>query len=246
MTKIACYCRVSTDEQHLARQVRSTLSYARDRLDADTGAGDDAVIVDYIENEQTPDTPVEAGEVTVYYDRSTGTDTERDGYQELLATVSEADVDAVVVHSVSRVSRSIRDLDRTAEQIVEESDTELHIISEGFELLPERSDPFQQAMFQLLGVFAELEAKLAQQRSREGLQARLESEDYHHGQPPLGFTKENGQLFEASNYYQICSTLSLVVDGQLSKRKAAEQLGTSRRTINRAIQERPELYGLED
>ena len=40
--------------------------------------------------------------------------------------------DAVVVHSISRLSRSIRDRDQTVETIVEESDTELQIVFSGF------------------------------------------------------------------------------------------------------------------
>jgi DNA invertase Pin-like site-specific DNA recombinase len=72
----------------------------------------------------------------------------------------------------------------------------------------------------MLGVFAQLEAEMTQQRVKEGIATRQQDKDYHHGPAPLGFQKDD-----------------------LSKRKAAHRLGCSRSTIGRAL-ERGELYGL--
>jgi predicted DNA-binding protein (UPF0251 family) len=54
---------------------------------------------------------------------------------------------------------------------------------------------------------------------------------------------EDGQLYQTEQYDQIVATLELVRDDRLSKRKAAQQLGISRPTIDRAL-ERKDLYGL--
>jgi len=245
MGEVHVYARVSTDDQSLARQVHSTLGYAEDVFDVSTGPQTDEELAEYIADADPSVSPVEAGEVILHFDRSTGTDIARDGYQDLLEEVGAGAVDAVVTHSVSRISRSIRDLDATSETIVEENDTEFHIISEGFELHPERSDPFQRAMFQLLGVFAELEANLAQQRAKEGLAARMKSDDYTHGPAPLGYYKEDGYLYQATNYDQVIAVLDQVDADELSKRKAASKLDTSRRTINRSLQQRRGLYRLD-
>lgn len=210
---VACYVRVSTEDQSLERQLEATHTYA-DR------------------HWKTP--PVET-----YRDKSTGTDTDRSGLRSLLEDVDE--YDAVVVNSVSRVSRSIRDLDDTVTAIVEEGDAELHIISEGLQMTGE-SDPYQKAMLQLLGVFAELEAEMTRQRVQEGIRTRMENEDYHHGPAPLGFEKDDGYLIEAGDFDRVRSVLDMVRDDDLSKRKAARELDSSRRTINRALA-RPELYG---
>lgn len=245
MESIACYGRVSTADQSLARQVRSVLPYAERQFGATVNQEVDDV-AEYVADEETSDDPVDLGGVTLYYDRATGTNTSREGYQEMMAAVQTGDVNTVITHSVSRISRSIRDLDRTAERIVEESGAELHIVSEGFRLLPEESDPYQKAMFQLLGVFAELEAEMAQQRAREGISARLSNDEYHHGPAPLGFEKDDGRLLEAANFDHVASVLSMVIHGEVSKRQAARELDTSRRTINRAIDDRAELYGLDD
>lgn len=241
---VACYARVSTTDQSLSRQVRSVLPFARDRLEADLDTP--APVHELAEQIEagSATSPMELGEVTLYFDKSTGTNTDRPGYREMMTALDERGFDAIVVHSVSRMSRSIRDLDKTAERIVEENGAALHIISEGFDLVPDERDPFQRAMFRLLGVFAELEADLAQQRTKEGIRTRMANEEYHHGPAPLGFEKNDGRLIEADGFDRVRATLELVDDGELSKRKAARELDTSRRTINRSL-ERKELYGLE-
>lgn len=216
MAQIGAYVRVSTEDQDLNRQLKATSRYAEDRLDA---------TVDELE---------------IYRDKSTGTDTERSGYTDMMDDLEELEI--VVVKSISRISRSIRDLDRTVERF-EEADTELHIIDEKLEMRPDDDDPYQTAMFQLLGVFAELEANMAQQRTKEGIAARQQSDDYHHGRAPLGFDKNDGQLIEGENYDTVVTVLEMVQKGELSKRKAARELDTTRSTIGSAI-DRTNLYGL--
>ena len=216
MPTVATYSRVSTEDQSLDRQLEATAKYAQSRLDA------------------------ELADLRSYTDKSTGTNTERSGYQEMIDHLDE--IDAVVVNSVSRISRSIRDLDRTVDQF-EKEDTDLHIINEGFVIKPNDSDPYQRAMLQLLGVFAELEASMIQQRTREGIAARQADDDYHHGRPPFGFEKDNGQLIEADNFDHVVTVLEMVDKGNMSKRQAAKELNTSRPTIGAALG-RPQLYGL--
>ena len=218
MGTIACYCRVRTDEQNLDRQVERTAEYAQQRLGADLP------------------------EIERYQDKSTGTNVDRSGYQEMMSDAEAGALRAVVVHSISRICRSISDLERTASRL-DDAGVELHIVSEGLTLRPDEDDPYQTALFQLLGVFAELEANMAQQRTKEGIAARQQQDDYHHGPAPLGFEKDDGRLVEAGNYHDVVAALEMVQKGELSKRKAAERLETSRKTINRAL-ERKALYGL--
>lgn len=215
---IGCYCRVSTDEQSLERQIDATTEYARTHLDADLA------------------------DVQVYRDKSTGTDTARSGYREMMNDVDDGKLDAVVVNSVSRISRSIRDLDRTAERVAD-GGAELHILAEGLTMKPDADDPYQTALFRLLGVFAELEADMIQQRTREGIAARQRDEDYHHGRPPVGFKKDDGYLVEDENYDRVVTVLEMVQKGETSKRQAARELGVGRPTVDRAL-ERASVYGL--
>jgi len=213
---VACYVRVSTPDQNLDRQLEATHEYSQQHFG---------------------EVPIET-----YRDKSTGTDTDRSGLRQLLKDVEQGEYDAVVVNSISRISRSIRDLDETVDKIVEQSGTELHIISEGMQMTGE-DDPYQKAMLQLLGVFAELEAEMTRQRVKEGIRTRQQNDDYHHGPAPLGFEKDDGYLIEAGNYDRVRSVLELVIDDELSKRKAARELDTSRKTINRSL-DRLKLYSL--
>jgi len=216
---VACYTRVSTADQNLDRQLTATREYAADRLGADLA------------------------DLEIYRDKSTGTDIDRGGYRSLLADVEAGAVDAVVVHEVSRIARSISDLERTAERL-RAAGVELHVVSEGLAMRPDEEDPYQRALFQMLGVFGELEAKIKRQNIREGIAARQESEEYRHGPAPLGFEKDDGRLVEAGDYQRVTEVLDQVVREEMSKRAAARELDTSRKTITRAVEERPELYGL--
>lgn len=213
---VARYHRVSTANQDPQRQLDATQAYV---------------------DREFPDK-----RVRVYVDESTGTDTDRHDYREMMQAVENGDIDAVVVHEVSRISRSIRDLDRTVDRLTD-ADTALHIISEGITVDPTENDPYQRALLQLLGVFAELEAQMTRKRVKEGIAARQENEDYHHGSAPLGFKKDDGRLVEAENYDHVVTVLEMVQKDELSKRKAARELASSRTTINRALDRGP-LYGL--
>jgi DNA invertase Pin-like site-specific DNA recombinase len=218
VTTIACYCRVSTDQQSIERQLDSTQQYAADRLGASLS------------------------DIEVYRDKSTGTNTERSGYQNMVADAKEGQLGAVVVHEVTRIARSNADLERTAQRL-RDAGVELHIVSEGLEMRPDESDPYQRALFQMLGVFGELEAKIKRQNIREGIAARQKNDDYHHGPAPLGFEKDDGRLVEGPHYQQVVAVLDMVQKGELSKRKASRRLDCSRSTVKRAV-ERAELYGL--
>lgn len=214
---VARYHRVSTEQQNLRRQTKATEEYVQNHSDLDNGTQS-------------------------YTDASTGTDTDRGAYQEMMQDVEEGLIDAIIVKSVSRISRSVRDLARTVDRLADH-DTALYVIDQNMQIDPTESDPYQKAMLQLMGVFAELEAEITQQRVRDGIAARQESEDYHHGRPPLGFNKEDGQLYEASDYDKVCLVLDQVQAGEKSKRQAAQDLDTSRPTIDRAL-DRAGLYGL--
>lgn len=93
----------------LTRQLESTHTYATEQLD------------------------VSLNEIRGYQDKSTGTNTERNGYRDLMADIQDVTITIVVVHEISRLARSLRDLDRTVSQIVE-ADAEIHFVRDGLVL----------------------------------------------------------------------------------------------------------------
>ncbi|MHC3382063.1 recombinase family protein [Haloarcula sp. H-GB5] len=218
---VATYVRVSTADQNLDRQLNATHDYATDELG------------------------VEPNEIQTYRDKSTGTNVARSGYQSLLEDAADGEIDAVVVHEVSRIARSISDLETTVERL-RSAGVAVHIVSERMVLQPDQEDedPYQRALFQMLGVFAELDAKIKRQNIRQGIAARQESDEYRHGPAPLGFAKDDGRLVENADYHRVCEVLEEVARDQMSQRQAAKELDCTRKTIRTAVRERPELYDL--
>lgn len=214
----ACYVRVSTEEQSLQRQLESVQQYAQDDLDTSLS------------------------ELQVYRDKSTGTDTSRSGYREMMDAVEGDDLDNVVVHEISRLARSLQDLERTVSRITD-NDTAVYFVRDGLSFGDGKERPMHRLQMQMLGAFAEWQARVKQMNTKEGIAARQQEDDYHHGRPPLGFEKQDGRLIEGENYDQVCAVLDMVEKDELSKREAAQELDSSRSTIRRAM-DRSELYGL--
>ena len=215
---VACYVRVSTAEQNLERQLQSTNDYAQDDLGADLE------------------------DIRTFRDKSTGTNTERDGYCEMMGIVEEGQVNAVVVHEISRLARSLQDLERTVSRVTD-TGAEIHFVRDGLSFGDGKEQPMHRLQMQMLGAFAEWQARVKQMNTKEGIAARQQREDYHHGPAPLGFEKDDGQLIEAGDYHEVVATLDEVQKQNLSKRKAAERLDCARSTVSRAL-DRDELYGL--
>lgn len=216
--KVIRYHRVSTQNQNLERQTTATEEYVADEFGSDV-------------------------DTLPLSDADTGTDTDRDDYQRMMDMVRAGEADAVVIKDMTRIARSMRDLMRTID-VIRENDTELHFVDDPIEVRPGDDDPTQELVIQILGAISEFEAKITRQRIREGIAARQESDDYHHGPAPLGFDKKDGMLIESPDYDRVCAVLEMVQADDLSKRKAAKRLTCSRATIGRAL-DRPELYGLE-
>lgn len=215
--RIAIYARISTEQQDIEKQVDQLVDYA---------------------NRYYPES-----NPALFKDESTGTDTERSGYKRLMDSVEEFDV--VVVRSVSRVSRSIRDLSRIADEF-EDAGTKLEFKNEPIEIDPSSDDPYSKAMFQLLGVFAELEAEMTRHRIKDSIQT-LQENGFKWGRAPLGFEKNDGELIPTSDFDNVCTVLEMVDEDEMSQRKGAQRLNTSRTTIRRALEDedRRQLYNLD-
>lgn len=100
----------------------------------------------------------------IYVDRGyTGRNRDRPGLQQALAACRAGDT--LVVTKLDRLGRSITDLANIADQL-----TEAGITLQMGHTIYAPDDPFGRMFFQLTAVFAELEANLISQRTREGLE----------------------------------------------------------------------------
>ena len=217
MANAAVYARVSTRDQELDTQRENLLDYARDLgLDVDT----DHVLAD----------------------KSTGTDTDRAGYRELMELVEDGAVDAIVVRSITRISRNMRDLHRTVGEIVEDHNCGLYVRNDDLEIPPgDDLDMRDKILLNTLGMAAELEADMIRQRVVEGLRAAEDAGKWT-TRPPYGFTTDDdGYLQPTDEFSNAVDAIVAVEEEGWSHRKASRHSGVPRRTIPNIL-DRKELY----
>lgn len=154
--RVAFYLRVSTGEQTTANQRRELEAVA-------ARAGWDVVAV------------FEDAGISGAKGRE-----QRPGYDALLRAVTRREVDMVAAWSVDRIGRSMPDLVSFL--------TELHARGADLYLHQQALDtstPAGRAMFQMMGVFAEFERSMIQERVKAGL-ARAKADGTKLGRPTVG------------------------------------------------------------
>lgn len=90
---------------------------------------------------------------------------DRPGLDNLLKAVTRREIDKVLVWSVDRLGRSLKDLISTLDEILN-SGAELYLHVQAVDT----STAAGKAMFQMLGIFAEFERGIIQERVRAGLE----------------------------------------------------------------------------
>lgn len=93
------------------------------------------------------------------------------------------------MHEISQLARSLQDLETTVERATD-AGAVVHFVRDSLSFGKE--NPMTRLQMQMLGAFAEWEARVKQMNTCEGIAARRDSEDYHHGRPSLGFEKNDG------------------------------------------------------
>lgn len=129
-------------------------------------------------------------DLEIFRDKSTGTDTSRSGYREMLKTIEE-EVDHVVVHEISRLARSLQDIERTVYRVTDNG-AAVHFVRYGLSFGDGKLRPMHRLQMQMLGAFAEWQARVKQMNTKEGIAARQQEDDYHHGRPRLVLRKMIG------------------------------------------------------
>jgi len=178
----------------------------------------------------------------VLADKSTGSDTDRDGYRRLMELVEDGEIDAVVVRSITRISRNMRDLHRTIGTIVEDNNCGLYVRNDDLEIPPgDDMDMRDKILLNTLGMAAELEADMIRQRVVDGLRAAEEAGKWT-SRPPFGFTTgDEGYLQPNDDFSSAVDAIVAVEEEGWSDRKAARHTGVPRRTVP-SLLERKDLY----
>ncbi len=156
-----------------------------------------------------------------FTDKASGKDIHRPQLQALLEFVREGD--HIYVHSMDRLSRSLKDLQALVEQLTRDDGVEITFVKENLTFEPPAAGGdthksiYATLMMQLLGAVAQFERSLIGERQREGIAIAKQQKKYKGRKPALDDAK-------------ITELKSLVKSG-LSKVDIASRLGISRASV---------------
>jgi len=109
----------------------------------------------------------ELGEIDrVFEEKISGKNKDRAALQEMIAFVREGD--EVVVFSIDRLARDLRDLQSIISQLNEKGVT-ISFLSERLSFGSESNDAFAKLQLQMMGAFAEFERNIIHKRQAEGI-----------------------------------------------------------------------------
>ncbi|MCM1525731.1 MAG: recombinase family protein [Bacteroides sp.] len=155
----------------------------------------------------------------VYIDKMSGKDTDRPALQEMMNYVREGD--SVHVESISRFARNTKDLLELTEQL---NNKHVHFVSQKENI--DTDTPMGKFVLTVFGAQAELERDYIRQRQREGIEIAKEQGKYK-GRPEK-------QLADFEMVYEQWKKK------EISAVSASKQLGVSRSTFYRKVNEHEE------
>lgn len=117
----------------------------------------------------------------VFEDKITGASRDRPGLKEMMAFCREDD--SVVVHSLDRLGRDIRDLLNIVEELNAKGVT-VEFVSERLKFSNDDDDPLARLQLHMLAAFAQWERNIAKARQAEGIaRAKATNPEKYKGRP---------------------------------------------------------------
>jgi len=130
--------------------------------------------------------------VEVYEDLSvTGTVLERPALQRMICDAKEGKFEVILVHKIDRMSRSLKELLKLVEDVLEPLNVALRSVTESF---LDTGSPEGKAMFQVMGSFAELDKNQLVRKLKSGRTEKHERGGYSVGATATGFNSVDGKL----------------------------------------------------
>ena len=102
----------------------------------------------------------------IFEDKISGKDTNRAALQEMIGFVREGD--EVIVHSIDRLARDLRDLQNIIKQLNDKG-VGISFLSERLTFTGKADDAMSKLMLQMMGSFAEFERNIIRKRQAEGI-----------------------------------------------------------------------------
>jgi len=150
----------------------------------------------------------------VFTDKASGKDVDRPQLQALIEYVREGD--CIVVHSIDRLARSLADL-LALVQDFNAKGVHVQFMKENL-LFTGDDNPTQHLMLSMMGAVAQFERSMIRERQREGI-AQAKAKGVY-----------TGRVKTVDD-----AAIRALVASNVSYRKAAEQLGVSLSTVQRAM-----------
>jgi DNA invertase Pin-like site-specific DNA recombinase len=148
---------------------------------------------------------------------------EREGLTAALQAVCQNEAGGVVVAKLDRLARSLT-AQEAALAHAWRCGGKVFSVDTGEVLQDDPDDPMRTAMRQMVGVFAELERRMINKRLRDGQRHKAELGGYAGGQPPFGFSAEDGVLVKVSTEQAALARISELRNNGLSFRQIAAAL----------------------
>jgi DNA invertase Pin-like site-specific DNA recombinase len=112
----------------------------------------------------------------------------------------------------------------------------------GIDLDPDERDPYTRAFLTVAATFAELEAEIKRDNTREGI-AASRAQGKWHGRPPFGFNVGPEGYLTPNDDYEIAVVILDELDKGASKRDLARRTDVSRSTIQELAKHRERYVG---
>lgn len=153
----------------------------------------------------------------VFEDKASGKNADREQLQEMIAFVRSGD--EVVVYSIDRLARDLRDL-QSIITLLNEKGVSIEFLSERLVFSGSTDDAFAKLQLQMMGAFAEFERNIIRKRQAEGI-AKAKAKGVY----------DNRKRKKKVSDKRITE---LKTNG-LNNTEIAKHLGVSRMTIHRAL-----------
>lgn len=220
MTQIGLYARVSTDEQDVDRQIADAREYAEANY---------------------PDP-----EIKLYPDVISGADQSRgEEYERLYQDIGHDQLDVVIVHELSRLSRLGAGATHEFLEHALENDTSVKDLEVGLELnlddgIVDRA--VKQLIAGVMGDLARVEHKQKLRRINSGIRA-AQSAGKWTGRPPRGFEVGDDKRLhvDVEEFLSTREALARIARGE-EKSTVADETGIPFSTLARLSEERRDLY----